>query len=239
MPTGRSAFVVCLAICGIVTTQKVALAASCDDPAPPCVPNPGEVCLYEHANCGGSYTRVSAQTIWGVLNSSNFDNDILSSFKLGDRTELYLCSDANFGGYCVPYYRYDAWGLDQSQDSLPIPYLCKPADQTCNDLTSSVRVSAYSYPHPCTAPPADRCAFFKDANFGNSCVVLPVGVYDNSGAFGLPNDSISSIRCGSGVKATLYEHAGRGGSTYGSPYTWAPSLGSANDKTSSISVVRR
>jgi 6-phosphogluconolactonase (cycloisomerase 2 family) len=55
-------------------------------------------------------------------------------------------------------------------------------------------------------PSADQVALFVDANYGGQCVVKGVGQYSNPSAIGLPNDSITSIRVGSNVQATLYEH---------------------------------
>jgi WD40 repeat protein/tetratricopeptide (TPR) repeat protein len=55
-------------------------------------------------------------------------------------------------------------------------------------------------------PSADQVALFVDANYGGQCVVKGIGQYSNPSAIGLPNDSVSSIRVGSNIQATLYEH---------------------------------
>jgi spore coat protein U-like protein len=62
----------------------------------------------------------------------------------------------------------------------------------------------------CT-PGADQIALFIDINFSGQCVVKGVGNYSNPSAIGLPNDSISSIRVGSNVKATLCRDDNYGG----------------------------
>ncbi|MGB9591519.1 MAG: hypothetical protein ACPL1K_03270, partial [Candidatus Kryptoniota bacterium] len=49
-------------------------------------------------------------------------------------------------------------------------------------------------------------ALFVDSNYSGQCVVKNVGEYPDPGSIGLPNDSISSIKVGTNVKATLCEH---------------------------------
>jgi hypothetical protein len=63
---------------------------------------------------------------------------------------------------------------------------------------------------PCN-PNANQIALFVDASYSGQCVVKGIGGYSNPGAIGLPNDSISSIKVGSNVKATLCEHDNYGG----------------------------
>ncbi len=60
-------------------------------------------------------------------------------------------------------------------------------------------------------PASDQIALFVDANYDGQCVVKDIGQYPNSSAIALPNDSISSIRVGDEVQATLCEHNDYGG----------------------------
>lgn len=53
------------------------------------------------------------------------------------------------------------------------------------------------------APSQNQAAFFVDANYGGECVVKDIGAYPWSGATGLPNDSITSVKVGSNVQAIL------------------------------------
>lgn len=63
-----------------------------------------------------------------------------------------------------------------------------------------------SGPPPCN-PNADQVALYADINYGGNCVTLDVGQYPNPGHLGnLGNDNAESIKVGSNVKATLYEH---------------------------------
>lgn len=58
-------------------------------------------------------------------------------------------------------------------------------------------------PIPSCNPGTNEVALFVDSGYSGQCVVKGIGQYPNPGAIGLPNDSISSIRVGSNVKAIL------------------------------------
>lgn len=60
-------------------------------------------------------------------------------------------------------------------------------------------------------PSSNEIALFVDANYSGQCVVKGIGNYPNPGSIGLPNDSISSIRVGSGVRAVLCRDDNYGG----------------------------
>ncbi len=73
-------------------------------------------------------------------------------------------------------------------------------------------IIAYENPPPPTCNPnADQIALFVDPNYGGQCVVKGVGDYPNPAAIGLPNDSISSLRVGSNVRAMLCRDDDYGG----------------------------
>lgn len=61
------------------------------------------------------------------------------------------------------------------------------------------------------SPGTNQVALYVDSNYAGQCVVKGLGNYSNPGAIGLPNDSISSIKIGSGAKAVLCEHDNYGG----------------------------
>jgi hypothetical protein len=52
-------------------------------------------------------------------------------------------------------------------------------------------------------PGADQASVFTDANFGGQCQVLDSGYYPNPSYLSLPNDSISSVKVGSGAQLEL------------------------------------
>ena len=197
-----------------------------------CVPNPGEVCLFPDPNCTGFPYRKSAVTISGVLYGSTIPNDTLSSFVLGNQTDLYLCSDGDFGGYCHDFVRDDATGQDDSFNYMASA-TCDPNLAPCDNWTSSLRVS--HLPRECGSPAMGTCAFFVDSSFGGSCVVLPVGEYPNQGWFGLPNDSISSILCGASTSVAVYDQSQYLVSL--GTYSYQPNMGYANDRVSSFRVL--
>jgi hypothetical protein len=60
--------------------------------------------------------------------------------------------------------------------------------------------------HACmTSEPSDNEVFiFFNPDFGGACAALFPGLYPTSAHFGLPNDSISSIKVGSSVRARLF-----------------------------------
>lgn len=58
------------------------------------------------------------------------------------------------------------------------------------------------------SPNADQVALFVDGNHQGQCVVRGRGEYTNPSAIGMPNDSISSVKVGSNVRLSVYEHDG-------------------------------
>lgn len=67
-----------------------------------------------------------------------------------------------------------------------------------------------SPPQNCT-PDANQVALYVDPNYAGQCITKGVGEYSNPGAIGLPNDSISSIKVGSNVRAILCKDDNYGG----------------------------
>jgi murein DD-endopeptidase MepM/ murein hydrolase activator NlpD len=96
-------------------------------------------------------------------------------------------------------------------------------------------------PPPSCNPNADQIALFVDANYSGQCVVKGIGQYSNPGAIGLPNDSISSLKVGSNVKAILCRDDNYGGGC--EEFTGDDSnLGDnsiGNDQVSSVKVESR
>jgi hypothetical protein len=99
--------------------------------------------------------------------------------------------------------------------------------------------------HSCdgSSPAADDVYIWFDSGYHGTCAALYAGFYPYSGAvnggFGLPNDSISSLKVGSSVRARLFKDGTYGGeykdftlSTGTMPSDW-------NDVVSSIRGVSR
>jgi hypothetical protein len=72
-------------------------------------------------------------------------------------------------------------------------------------LATALIMSIFANPaaHAACEPGQNQVSFYKDANFSGSCVVKTFGDYPNSGAIGLPNDSISSVRVGTGAQVVV------------------------------------
>ena len=127
-------------------------------------------------------------------------------------------------------------------------------------ISSAVATSAHAteaawmlntyYPCETVDPASDEVFIYTNPNFGGSCQALHIGLYPyagptpffmntiNNGYFGLPNDSISSLKVGSGVRARLFTNG-----IYGGNYFWFGGWGNYasmpsgwNDVTSSIRV---
>jgi hypothetical protein len=61
---------------------------------------------------------------------------------------------------------------------------------------------AAALPTSCV-PAANQVAFFIDANFSGGCILRGPGEYPTPESLGLPNDSISSVKLGSGAQVIL------------------------------------
>ena len=90
-------------------------------------------------------------------------------------------------------------------------------------------------------PGPNQVSIFVDSNFGGACVTLGVADYANSNEFGLPNDSVSSIRVGSAAQAFLCRDANFGGTcqTVTSDLASLSNQPIGNDQISSLRVQAR
>jgi hypothetical protein len=90
----------------------------------------------------------------------------------------------------------------------------------------------------CGLPEPNQVIIYQGRERRGRCAVLGVGKYPNPSAFGLRDNSISSIDVGADVRATLYEHANCGGRqahVEGGSY-YDPVGNNATNETSSIEV---
>jgi Beta/Gamma crystallin len=92
----------------------------------------------------------------------------------------------------------------------------------------------------CTPGP-NQVSIFVDSNFGGACATLGVADYANSNEFGLPNDSISSIRVGSAAQAFVCRDANFEGTcqTVSSDLANLSKQSIGNDRISSLRVQTR
>ena len=161
----------------------------------PCAnPSPGsdQIGLYEHADYCGSY-RILGIGEYPNPGAMGFANDTASSIKVGSSVKAILCRDDNYGGGCEFLLGNDNDLINNSIGDNQVSSAKVESRQTgCN-------------------PTAEQVALFMDANYGGVCVLRGVGDYTNPVAIGLPNDSISSVKVGANVKATLCRDDNYGG----------------------------
>jgi hypothetical protein len=102
-----------------------------------------------------------------------------------------------------------------------------------------VRTSTTDCPSDPNARPADYTVWvYEHAPYFGRCKVLLPGFYPHSTNFGIPNDSMSSIKIGAGVRARLFEHAEYGGAfmPITSDVSYLGNIFSWNDVVSSMRV---
>ncbi|HEY0371192.1 MAG TPA: hypothetical protein VGD79_04290, partial [Thermoanaerobaculia bacterium] len=151
---------------------------------PSCEPGPQQVSLYETANftpgicLNVGFGEYPSSTVMG------FANDSLSSIKIGASAEVVLCKHDNYLGDCQRVTT-NVTNIDQTRIG--------------NNAVSSIVVRARGA-MPCI-PAADQVAMYVHRDFEIPCIVKGQNDYPNSGAIGLPNDSISALRVGGQVQA--------------------------------------
>jgi hypothetical protein len=158
-----------------------------------CEPGQNQVSFYTDANFRGSCV---VKTLGDYPNSGSIGlpNDSISSLRVGTGAQVVVCKDNDFQGDCI-LLTTDVSFLNDNRVG--------------NDAVSSAKVQALGT-NQCV-PAANQVSFFTNANFLGNCVVKILGEYPNSGAIGLPNDSISSIRVGSSAQAVICKDNNFGG----------------------------
>ena len=145
-------------------------------------------------------------------------NDSTSSVMVGSGAQVVLYVDNSYGG-------------DGEKFTASDPHLSD--NKIRNDRVSSAHVQALGT-IDCPSG-ANQVAVFMHSNFLAPCSVRGIGDYPKASAFGLSDNSISSIRVGASVQACGYDGENFGGEvhTFTSDVT---SLGDFNDKISSLKV---
>ena len=115
------------------------------------------------------------------------------------RSQTINENQVSLEGHNINWYNRDLyWGVR--------PANCSPS---C-DSSWSVRRFRIQPAAQCN-PNGDQIALFLDGGYSGQCVVKGIGDYSNPSSIGLPNDSISSLKVGSNVKATLCRDDNYGG----------------------------
>lgn len=171
-------------ICALIAVLIV-LGFNSDSWAQTCEPSPDQVALFVDANFKGKCV-VRGVGDYPNENSIGLPNDSISSVKVGGNAQAVLCKDNDFKGDCIVLKASTTFLNDR---------------RIGNDQVSSVKVQA-SGATECN-PAAGQVGLFVNADFVAPCVVKGPGDYANSAAIGLPNDSISSVKVGAGVRVLL------------------------------------
>lgn len=148
-----------------------------------CIPGDDQASFFTNANFLGDCV---VKTIGDYANSSaiGLPNDSISSVRLGQNTQVILCTDNAFEGDCIAR-------------TANTTFL--EGDRVPDGHVSSVKVQRLNASE--CQPGANQASFFEHADFLGYCVVREVGQYANSGALGL--QGLSSFRVGANVQVIL------------------------------------
>jgi hypothetical protein len=137
---------------------------------------------------------------------------------------VIVCKDSGFLGDCIMLVSSVAFLND---------------GRVGNDQVSSAKVQVLGTSQ-CQVS-ANQAAFFVNADFLGACVVRNIGEYPGSAGIGQPNDSISSIRVGTGVRVVICTDASFKGDcillTSDNSFLQRSRVG--NDEVTSVKIQRR
>jgi hypothetical protein len=118
---------------------------------------------------------------------------------------------------------------------------CKAA-QVRGSSTNLMPMYLPPYPSACQGRPGpNEVMLYVDFGYSGACVVKPIGRYATAEQIGLPNDSISSLKIGSNVRAVVCEHYNFSGtcSTFFYDDSNLSNDAIGNDRITSVRVERR
>ena len=152
--------------------------------SPNCNPAPDEVALFMDDDYKG-ICKILKESSYLNKHNIGLPYNSISSIKVGSNAIAKLCNDSSFNGTCE-YINYN----DESLSDNDIG----------NDRLSSIYVFTGSL--NCT-PKSDEIALFTDDTYKGFCKILKKGYYVNEYGFGVPDNSVSSIKVGSNAIARL------------------------------------
>ncbi len=153
-----------------------------------CTPSPREVAFFDQNNYQG---RCSVRGVGDYPKSKHYGlpNNSLSSLLIGAEVQVWFCEDYSFKGNCLQRRKDIRAIFGQNIEKSSI---------------SSVKVQPKGTIGDGCIPGPREVTIFRDSKYRGECKVLAIGSYSQSRAFGLPNDSISSIRVGNNATAVLF-----------------------------------
>jgi len=150
-----------------------------------CIPGNRQVSFFTNADFLGDCV-VKDIGDFASSNAIGLPNDSISSVRVGPDAQAIVCKDNDFNGDCI-LLTGDVSFLNN--------------DRVGNDQVSSAKVQQLG---TTACPPGiNQVSFFTDAGFLGACVIKDIGVFASSGAIGLPNDSISSLKVGRNVQVIV------------------------------------
>jgi hypothetical protein len=155
-----------------------------------CNPGTNQVAFFTDAGFKGSCV-VKGLGNYASAGAIGLPNDSISSVQIGPNAQAVVCKDNNFQGDCILI-------------TSSVSYL--NGGRVGNDEVSSAKVQAVGMTE--CMPGNNQASFYTNADYLGNCVVKDIGDYPNAGAIGLANDSISSVRVGSGVQVVLCKDNG-------------------------------
>jgi len=147
-----------------------------------CEPTADQASFYTDANFRGSCV-VRSLGDYPTSEAIGLRNDSISSLRVGANAQVIVCKDVQFRGDCI-LLDHDVSFLNDRRVG--------------NDAVTSLKVQALGT-NQCPPGP-NQVSFYTNADFLGQCVTRGLGDYPTAGSIGLPNDSISSIRVGSGAQ---------------------------------------
>ncbi|HVQ38460.1 MAG TPA: hypothetical protein VMS31_13050, partial [Pyrinomonadaceae bacterium] len=166
------------AFCLIVGAGHAAAAQSC-------IPGRDQVALFTDDNFAGTCVTLRARD-YPSPSSVGMVNDSVSSVRVGADVQAVLCVDDGYGGECELF-------------TADVPRLT--GSSIGNDRASSVKVQPRGFVQ--CQPGANEIALYKHKDFVAPCRRIGPGEYRLLANATLPNDSISSVKLGSNVRAVL------------------------------------
>jgi hypothetical protein len=186
------------------------------------------VCVCTDPQFNGSCLNLTNTTRFYMdLRAFNL-NDNISSIWIGPDAKARFCVDIGMGGRCISQSGFPPNGyINSDLGNGCFVGGCQCGDEFCdwccmNNQITAIRVDNLA--DNCQSPASNQIALFTDINYGGDCVLLTEGNYPNpfanptsgqtGGGYGLPNDTISSLKNGFPPKTankSIYEDINYGG----------------------------
>lgn len=150
-----------------------------------CTPQAGQIALFKHSDFVAPCVVLKAGD-YPTPTAMAFENDAVSSIRIGNGAQAEVCTGAYYEGNCILF--------TSSESNFG-------NTEIGHDSTSSIRVQAAGT-RDCI-PAAGQVAVFEHSDFLYPCATRGQGNYARAADFGIADNSMSSIRIGSGVQACV------------------------------------